>query len=327
MKFKDLKKSLQQEIYPCYILTCGNDEEDLFLKGSCKNNLLKASVNSFAELNTTIFSTENIDAVSLKNALETLPFMAEKRLVLIKEVEGKKNEKVIEVLKNYLLNPNPQTVLVIDECENTSFKTIENLENATVVDCSRVERELVMNFALKTCKEKGVSITASALNKLIDYCDGYLIKVNLELDKLINYKLDEKQIVEQDIDGFVTKSEEYQIFELTNALILKQGDKALYIVDDIIKNKKNINMILNLIYNHIRRLFYVKISKDDFKTTASLLDVKEFAVKKLSEQAKNISAKKLKEVLQKCLETDYNIKSGNLDLISGIYNLVFLILV
>jgi len=86
-------------------------------------------------------------------------------------------------------------------------------------------------------------------------------------------------------------------------------------------------MILNLIYNHIRRLFYVKISKEDFKTTANMLDIKEFAVKKLSEQAKNISAKKLKEVLQKCFETDYNIKSGNLDLISGIYNLVFLILV
>ena len=154
-----------------------------------------------------------------------------------------------------------------------------------------------------------------------------MIKVNLELDKLINFKLDEKEILENDIEEFVTKSEEYQIFELTNALVNKQGDKALYIIDDIIKNKKNINMILNLIYNHIRRLFYVKISKDDFKTTASMLDIKEFAVKKLSEQAKNISAKKLKEVLQKCLETDYNIKSGNLDLISGIYNLVFLILV
>lgn len=327
MKFKDLKKSLQEDIKPCYILTCGNDEEDLFLKGSCKNNLLKAVISDFADLNVSIFSTENLDVLGLKNALETLPFMSDKRLVFIKEVEGKKNEKILEVLKNYLQNPNPQTVLVLDESENTGFKSIESLENVTLVDCSRMDREIITLFILKACKEKGVSITMGAINKLIDFCDGYMIKINLELDKLINYKLDEKEIIDSDIDGFVTKSEEYQIFELTNALILKQGDKALYIVDDIIKNKKNINMILNLIYNHIRRLFYVKISKDDFKTTASLLEVKEFAVKKLSEQAKNISAKKLKEVLQKCLETDYNIKSGNLDLISGIYNLVFLILV
>ena len=284
-------------------------------------------MSDFADLNVSIFSTENLDVLGLKNALETLPFMSDKRLVFIKEVEGKKNEKILEVLKNYLQNPNTQTVLVLDESENTGFKSIESLENVTLVDCSRMDREIITLFILKACKEKGVSITMGAINKLIDFCDGYMIKINLELDKLINYKLDEKEIIDSDIDGFVTKSEEYQIFELTNALILKQGDKALYIVDDIIKNKKNINMILNLIYNHIRRLFYVKISKDDFKTIASLLDVKEFAVKKLSEQAKNISAKKLKEVLQKCLETDYNIKSGNLDLISGIYNLVFLILV
>ena len=327
MKFKDLKKSLQEEINPCYFLTCGNDEEDLFLKGSCKNNLLKATISDFADLNVSIFSSENLDGNALKNALETLPFMSDKRLVFIKEVEGKKNEKILEVLKNYLQNPNHQTVLVVDECENSSFKSLENLQNVTLVDCSRMEKEIITLFILKACKEKGMSITKGAINKLIDFCDGYMIKINLELDKLINYKLDAKEIIESDIDGLVTKSEEYQIFELTNALILKQGDKALYIIDDIIKNKKNINMILNLIYNHIRRLFYVKISKDDFKTTASMLDIKEFAVKKLSEQVKNISAKKLKEVLQKCLETDYNIKSGNLDLISGIYNLVFLILV
>lgn len=327
MKFKDLKKSLQEKIEPIYFLSCGSDEEDLFLKSSCKSNILNTTVKDFADLNITIFSSENLDPVDLKKALDTLPFMAKKRLVLIKETVGKKNDKVLELIKEYSSNFNEHTVLVIDGCENSNFKVLENLENITTVDCSRVDREIITAFVLKSCKAKGISIDHKAINKLIDFCDGYIIKVNLELDKLINYKLDEKVILDTDIDNFVTKSEEYQIFELTNALINKQGDKALYIVDDIIKNKKNVNMILSLIYNHIRRLFYVKISKDDAKTTAKLLDIKEFAVKKLSEQAKNISAKKLKEVLQKCKETDYNIKSGNLDLVSGIYNLVFLILV
>jgi len=54
-------------------------------------------------------------------------------------------------------------------------------------------------------------IGLNAINKLIDFCDGYMIKVNLELDKLINYKLNEKEILEKDIEEFVTKSEEYQI--------------------------------------------------------------------------------------------------------------------
>lgn len=327
MKFKDLKKSLQLEINSCYMLSCGNDEEDLYLKASAKSNLIKSIVSEFTDLNLSIFSTDNLDINSLKKSLETLPFMSDKRLVLIIESENKKNENLNKVITEFLKNPNSSTVLVIDECVNTNFKNLEKLDNVTLVDCSRLDKDILASFIIKTCRSKNVDIDIKAINKLIDFCDGYMVKINLEIDKLINFKLDEKLILESDIEENVTKSEEYQIFELTNALFNKDSDKALFIVDDIIKNKKNINMILNLIYNHIRRLFYVKISKLSTLDTAKLLDIKEFAVKKTKEQSEKISAKKLRKILSLCEETDYNIKSGNLDLISGIYNLVFTILI
>ena len=327
MKFKDLKKSLLAEIKSCYILSSMNDEEDLYLKASAKSNLIKTIVNDFSDLNLSIFSTENIDGNNLKKALDTMPFMSEKRLVLILENESKKNENILKILTDYVNNPNSTTVLVIDECVNSNFKNLEKLDNVTLVDCSRLEKDIIKNFIIKSCRAKNIEIETIAIEKLIDFCDGYMVKINLELDKLINYKLNEKIITEKDVEDNVVKSEEYQIFELTNALFNKNAEKALFIVDDIIKNKKNINMILNLIYNHIRRLFYVKISKETTDVTAKLLEIKEFAVKKLLEQSKNLSAKKLRNVLSLCEDTDYNIKSGNLDLISGIYNLIFSILV
>ena len=37
--------------------------------------------------------------------------------------------------------------------------------------------------------------------------------------------------------------------------------------------------------------------------------------------------KKLKDILELCKNTDYSIKSGKLDLINGIYNLIFSILI
>lgn len=327
MKFKDLKKSLLAEIKSCYILSSMNDEEDLYLKASAKSNLIKAIVTDFSDLNLSIFSTENIDGNNLKKALDTMPFMSEKRLVLILENESKKNENILKILTDYVNNPNSTTVLVIDECVNSNFKNLEKLDNVTLVDCSRLEKDILKNFIIKSCRAKNIEIETIAIEKLIDFCDGYMVKINLEIDKLINYKLNEKVITEKDVEDNVVKSEEYQIFELTNALFNKNAEKALFIVDDIIKNKKNINMILNLIYNHIRRLFYVKISKETTDVTAKLLEIKEFAVKKLLEQSKNLSAKKLRNVLSLCEDTDYNIKSGNLDLISGIYNLIFSILV
>ena len=48
---------------------------------------------------------------------------------------------------------------------------------------------------------------------------------------------------------------------------------------------------------------------------------------KFSSKSYDFFAKKLKEILILCKDIDYNVKSGNLDLISGIYNLVFTILI
>lgn len=327
MKFKDLKKSLLEKIDFCYILSNGNDKEDLFLKSSCKNNIIAKSIEDFADLNLSIFTNENLDAVGLQKSLTTLPFMAKKRVVIIKESEGRKNDDVKKVIDEYLINPLETTVLIIDECENSSYKSLEKKDNVTLVDCSRLDVEILTSFILKETKKFGIEIDKKAINKLIDVCDGYMSKIDLEINKLINMKFNEKVVTTKDIEECVNVSDEYQIFELTNALIDKNGDRALYICEDIIKNKKNVSMILNLIYNHIRKLFYVKVTKTSTAELSQLLDVKEYAIKKYMLQVEKISAKKLKEILILCKDIDYNVKSGNLDLISGIYNLVFTILI
>lgn len=326
MLFKDLKKSLQENISNCYILSCGKDKEDLYLKSSCINNIKNATIKEFTDLNLQVFTTETLNAENVKKALQTLPFLSEKKLIIIKENETVKNKEVISFLSQYVLDPVSSSVLLIDECENSGFTELENKNNVCVVDCSRVEKNILENFVLRTCKNHGFQIENQAIDKLIDFCDGYMSKIDIELDKLISFKLNEKNITCEDINENVSKSDEYQIFELTNSLFSKNAEKALFIVDDIIKNKKNVASILGLIFNHLRRSFYVKISKDNISDVAKMLEIKEFAVKKLKEQTTNISAKKLKEMLVLCKETDFKIKSGNLDLVTGIYNLVFTIL-
>ena len=91
MQFKDLKLSLKEKIKPCYLLSCGNDNEDLFLKSSCINNIKNAVLTDFIDLNLNIFTNENLDVNNFKKSLETLPFLSEKKLILIKENETIKN--------------------------------------------------------------------------------------------------------------------------------------------------------------------------------------------------------------------------------------------
>lgn len=327
MEFKDLKKSLTEEVKSFYILSCGKDSEDLFLKASALNNIKNKVLTSFIDLNLNVFTNETLNSTALKKCLDTLPFMNDKRLVLIKESEGFKDEKIVDVLLEFSRIENSSTVVVIDACEKSFYEKLFKEEGVTVVNCARLDRNIIETFIIKTCSQKNVVIEKPAIDKLIDFTDGYMNNIEIELNKLINLKLDEKVITSLDVEQNCTKSDEYQIYELTNSLFNKKAERALYIVDDIIKNKKNVGGILTLIYSQIRRLFYAKITKASTQELAKLLDIKEFAVKKLIESCQNVSAKKLKELLILCEETDYNIKSGNLDLISGIYNLVFNVLV
>jgi len=327
MLFKDLKKSLTERVDNIYILSSLKDNEDLFIKASCINNIKSKVLTNFVDLNFNVFTNETLDAGILKKTLETLPFMEEKRLILIKESEGFKNSKVLEYLIEYCKKINPTSVLIIDCCENSYFTPIFKLDNIVLVDCSRLDHKIIESYILKTTKEKGINIDNFSMNKLIDFTDGYINNIDIELNKLINLKFEEKIITKEDVENNCVKSDEYQIYELTNSLFNKNGDRALYIVDDIVKSKKNLGVILNLIYNHVRRLFYVKITKIPLIDLAKLLELKEYAIKKLLEQAENVPAKKLKDMLILCRNTDYKIKSGELDLVSGIYNLVFSILI
>lgn len=327
MKFKDLKKSLNEKISNVYILSCGQDKEDLYLKASAIGNITKKAVTNFEDLNISVFSEENSDKDMIKKALETLPFLSDKRLVLIKESENVKYDEILKILATYIENPIENIVLVIDEKEESKFKELEKTKNVEVVDCSRLDREIVYSFVAKSCQNSGIQIEIDAINKILDFTDCYMTNVDLELRKLMSFKYNEKIINEKDVENLVEKSDEYQIFELTNALFGGNGDRALYIVSDIIKNKKNISSILGLIYTHIRRLFYIKVSKEAPLEISKKLEIKEFAVKMMKNQSDKVSAKKLKETLILCKDIDYNIKSGKIDLISGIYNLIFSILV
>lgn len=326
MKFKELKKSLSEKIYPCYILVPESNYEDLFLKSSCVSNITKAVVKNYPELNLNVFSTENLDVNLLINCLNTLPFLNDNRLVIIKEFDVKKNEKLIESLKKYLEKPSNSTILVIDEKISSIFSSLEKCENVCVVDCSRVEFPILKAYVENQCKINNILIEEKAIMKLVEFTNSDMNKLSFEINKLINLKKEAKEISILDIEENVTKSLEYQIFELTNALMRKESDKALYIIDDIIKGKKNTTSLLSLIANHFRRMFYVKINGAN-EETAKYLGVKPFALKKIEEQSKGFMTIKLKEILEKFKDMDCAIKSGKADIINAIYTLVFSILI
>ena len=140
-----------------------------------------------------------------------------------------------------------------------------------------------------------------------------------ELAKLECYDLESPLITKKMVDEIAIKDVEFSVFELTDALSKKKGDKAIKLLKLMEKDPG----VFSLISNHFRRLFYVSISDMTNSELAALLNVKEYAIVKARELARGFSKAQLKKINALLEELDYNVKSGKLLASNALHLLVF----
>ena len=118
------------------------------------------------------------------------------------------------------------------------------------------------------------------------------------------------------------KDTELKVFDLTNALGAKDGNRALKILNDMLESGEPPIKILGLINGNFRRMMFAKINKGSNADLANVLNVKEFAISKAKEASARFSASQLKNIINLLLEADYNIKSGELTQENVLYYIV-----
>lgn len=320
MNFENLKKSLKEEIKNNYMLTGG----DLFLLGRASSLIVTALNLNMPDLNYNVFADDDIDMQKVVQALQTLPVFDERKCVLV-NASIKSNITNISALKEYLQNPNPTSVFIANVGE--ANKDWLNLKDYfEVVDCDKISQNLIASFVAGQCKKYNKQITAPALNTLFNYTLGDMSKIDNEVVKLVNYIGDRDIIQQEDVVEIVTKSVEFQIFELTEALAKKNSEKVYEILNFLKSKKDSYRSIISLIYNHFRRLFHISISKCNKSELSTMLGVKEFAVTKSLEQTKMFTKKQLKAINDLCMQLDYDVKQSKTSVEMAVEYLILTIL-
>lgn len=297
---KTLKTRLKDKIENAYLLF----GEDFELYSRAYKMILKRANLNFEDFNLARFDDENFSMKAVLDGCEVLPMGDEYRVIVIKNL-SKVSDKDVSQLENYLLNPQPNTILIVFDYYD-QFSVLK--DKFAPVDCKRFDRATAIAVIVKELEKKGKQISAEAAGTLLDYCNGYLTRVVCELDKLAYYDLEEPLITKKMVDELVSKDSEAVVFELTEALGRKNGDKALSLLEEFKKEQG----ILGLITNHFRRLFYIGISDLTDRDLASQLGVKEYAVTKQRSQAKNFSKMQLKKIFALLEKIDFMIKSGQM---------------
>lgn len=305
---KTLKKRLQKKIEPCYLV----QGEDILLYDEALKLIKNACNLSFEEFNFQKFDDDTFSADLVLDALETLPFASEKKVVLLKNIT-KFSEDFKKKLVAYLKSPLPSTCLVIFDFANKFDFLISEK-----ISAKRLDEESLKNIVEEELSKSHKAIKKEALSLLLSYCCDYYSLIKNELKKLSDAPTD--IITEKDIANMVTKETEYSVFELTEALSRKDAKKAVELLSLMDKDTKTFNLILN----HFRRLFFVAISKDE--DLSKLLNVKEYAIVKAKELSRNFSKIQLKNIYSLLDDVDFYIKNGQMQIENALYYLIFGIL-
>lgn len=327
MKFVELKKHiLAGDFYCCYNLY----GDDSFLINSAENFFFKF-VTKDMELSKAVLSTENFDIKNVISILNTTSFLGGSKVVLLRAVDDSKDKLIFDLVLEYQKNPNSQNILLISS-KNPIFdeKKLENFNKNNKflcnVDCNRLDENNILIWINLAIKEKNISISETAKHLLINYTNGYLSLINLELDKLACFA-NGRQIVDEDIKLLVKKELEYSVFELTESLSVGNSKATFEILNDMLTDKKVAPSVFSLIQNHFRRMFFSSITPKTNIQIADDLNVKEFAVKKAKMQAQNFSKVTLKNIVELCAELDYKIKTSQIGYLNAVNYLVNYILI
>ncbi len=130
-------------------------------------------------------SAPQLDPESLFSLCATLPMMAERRVVVLRDVEGlKRKPKVRAALLAYLERPSPETVLILVQGAGEEAEDKELARAACSVACAPLSHERVLKWLQRRAEGLGIALEPEAAEHLARAVSGELGPLASELQKL-----------------------------------------------------------------------------------------------------------------------------------------------
>jgi DNA polymerase-3 subunit delta len=336
MKFSTIsmfRKNLSaKKTYPIYFLA----GEENFLLDDCLKRIEKKI--NIDDLNREVFQATESSGNDILNSVETLPFLTEKRIVVLKMANKLKNDD-FKIVEQIIENPVDTTCFIIifqDKVKNSTSKRkdlisiCEKSDNCYCVDCKKPYEKDVKIFIQEEFNNRGKTIEQDVIQQIINDTGLDLQNVSNEIEKISLYLgKDKKNVSVEDfikISGF---TKEINIFMLTNAIEEKNLKYSLFIVEQMLKTGESAIGLLSTISNTVRKLLIAKSLMEEKNYTSqdalNYIRVYAYFQYKYLNNLSKYTLLHLRKCLKEILKTDVALKTGKADDKSAIENLVLFI--
>jgi DNA polymerase-3 subunit delta len=275
-------------------------------------------------------STYDLEETPIEVALEdaeTLPFLGDKRLIILQNpvflTSERTKEKVdhnINKLGQFLANPAPYSIVVIaapyEKLDERKKITKELKRNAETLEAKKLNEQDLRNWIKERVLGNGSQMDEKAIEKMIAIAGTNLFVLTNEIDKMSLYAGNEKKIDLQMVEMLVSKTLEQNIFELVEKVVHRKTEEALRIYYDLLKQNEEPLKILALLAGQFRLIYQVKeLARKGYgqQQIAGTIKQHPYRVKLAAGQANLFTENELKELMLLFADADYQMKTGGLN--------------
>lgn len=291
--------------------------QERYLIRQYRDKLVNAISSKDDTMNFSSYEGEDLNQKEIIDLAETLPFFADRRLILMEDTGlFKKNG---DDLAEYLPTMPDSTyfVFVEEEVDKRSklFKAVSKAGGATIEFGTQTD-DTLYRWVGSRIKKEGKNITQDAYQLFIGKTGTDMENIDRELEKLICYCMDKEVIERQDVEAITTEQTQNKVFEMVDAIASHKEKRALELYYDLLALREAPMRIMYLITRQFHILMIVKaMSSRGFgnKDIAAKAGCPEWAVKKYQAQCRSFTGEQLKAAVRQGTEYEEAVKTGQMN--------------
>ncbi|MFQ5692488.1 MAG: DNA polymerase III subunit delta [Nitrospinota bacterium] len=321
-------------IAPLYLL---HGEEDLL-----QDELLAEIEARLVDPSTADFNSQRLDAEQdppedVRNAAETLPFLGERRLVVVRRAESLEGK--VAALGSCLEDPPESACLVLmasvslerDRRQRGRRKASELVRQVrrtgVVVPTDPLKGRALAARVGRMASRLGLSLDDDGLALLVDRTGGSLRRAASELEKLSLHVAEAgktggggegtpaRRVSLETVAEVVDDGRTENLFDLTDALGARNIGEALDALERLLRRQLSPSAIVSAMGRHFVRLLEARAWLDEGVPLAAVPDRlggSPYYARKLAGQARRFSDPELRAALQRLRRTDLSLKGSGL---------------
>ena len=313
--YAQLKENALQSVY----LFAGPEE---YLKREAVKALERALLPAGLEqLNET--TLEGAQAAQIIEAAETLPFMCERRLVIVRDwaplLSGKSRDEEGETTRvlDWLKAPPASCVVVFamrGEADGRKKLTAALKKRGAEVRFEPLSDAELLRWASARLKPLGKRVSQQAISHLAFTAGRDLTRLSGEVDKLADYIGERAEITVEDIEAVVSPSLEFSVFEMLDFLFAGDLARAERSLQTLLMGGQTCVGVFSMVVRQLRMLAHLALAQRAGNGAAveKALKLHPYAARRAAAQARALDAEALLALYRQSVTADAEIKSGKL---------------